>query len=274
MDIRYQEYNPNALLTPYVEGYWQMQFNGSSDVETPDHHCIPLGVMELVFNLDGSPYTATISGQQHDLPQTYITGVYQIPVTWKTVGGSRMFGIRLQAECLPELFGIPASLLFNQFAEVSTIFGRMMDELGAQLRAAPDTGSRIRVAEAFMLGRLASRSGRPHRNYVAEAAQIIRLSKGRLSLQELCGRLYISPRQLQRSFKEQMGFSPKTYMRIIRFRNAYHHAQHSPDWASITYEYGYADQAHLIRDFKEFTGAVPTLIAGAEAFYQLTPMAV
>ena len=67
---------------------------------------------------------------------------------------------------------------------------------------------------------------------------------------------------------------PKAYQRIIRFRNAYEYLQQNEgnfSWANVSYNFGYSDQAHFIRDFKKFTGALPTaIVLHNEQFPQMT----
>ncbi|WP_315815056.1 helix-turn-helix domain-containing protein [Paraflavitalea speifideaquila] len=80
---------------------------------------------------------------------------------------------------------------------------------------------------------------------------------------------------MQRSFRDTLGASPKTYTRIIRFRNAYRQviqtAHKKISWAHLSLDHGYADQAHFIRDFKAFAGVSPSLIIEREGpFYQLS----
>lgn len=55
------------------------------------------------------------------------------------------------------------------------------------------------------------------------------------------------------------GLSPKMVHRIYRLRNIFSYPNLLPDhsWAQITYELGYSDQSHLIREFKFFTGFTP-----------------
>lgn len=75
--------------------------------------------------------------------------------------------------------------------------------------------------------------------------------------------LSISRRQLERIFKSGYGTSPKTFQRIIRFRNAYeafYQISTAPDWQDISHYYGYSDQAHFIREFKEFAAEVPSSV--------------
>ena len=99
---------------------------------------------------------------------------------------------------------------------------------------------------------------------MAEACRLIRQSQALLSIDSLSQTLYVSKRQLERCFKQQFGTSSKTYQQIIRFRNAYRYARKIgiPDvsWADVSYESGYADQSHLIRDFKKFSGDVPSML--------------
>ena len=276
MNIRYQEYSPGAALQPYVDSYWSMHFDGPAGIEAPEQRCLPLGMLELIFHLDDKYYEATIDGRNHILPPSFIAGMYPIPVSWKTESGARLFGIRIKPECLMELFRVPVSALFGEFTDMESFFGKDINRLSDSMQAAADVGSRIRLAESFLLEHLRHRQS--ERNYVLEATRLIRQSKGNISLDDLSDRIFISPRQLQRSFKDNMGTSPKTYMRIIRFRNAYHHVQHEKEdlnWARVSYHFGYSDQAHFIRDFKQFTGKAPSFVVNEQSsFYQLTSQLV
>lgn len=270
MDISYQEFSPSAALKPYVDCYWAMRFGGTTADVSPEQHCLPLGTMEVIFHLNDDHYEAKIGDAIHKLPTAFVAGMYQIPVSWKAVGGSRLFGIRIKPECLIELFRIPASVIFNEFTDMQSFFGNGVTPFTEQMREAEDTGARIRLTEAYLLSHLRDRQS--ERNYVLEAARIIRQTGGNISLDDLSSQLYVSPRQLQRSFKDTIGTSPKTYMRIARFASAYDYVQNereSLNWAGLSYHFGYSDQAHFIRDFKQFTGKAPTLmIHESRSFYQ------
>jgi methylphosphotriester-DNA--protein-cysteine methyltransferase len=60
-------------------------------------------------------------------------------------------------------------------------------------------------------------------------------------------------------FKQQVGLPPKTAARLARFGQVWRRlATHPPArWDELAADSGYADQAHLIRDFRQFTGASP-----------------
>src|SRR6478736_6445922 len=65
---------------------------------------------------------------------------------------------------------------------------------------------------------------------------------------------------LMDQFRRQAGLPPKTAARLIRFDRVWRHVdQRRPlDWGQVAADTGYADQAHLIRDFRQFTGVTPT----------------
>jgi transcriptional regulator GlxA family with amidase domain len=72
-----------------------------------------------------------------------------------------------------------------------------------------------------------------------------------------------SHRHFTAQFKQQVGLRPKTAARLVRFDGVWRRLeQHKPlDWADIARDAGYADQAHLIRDFREFAGTTPAELA-------------
>ena len=65
---------------------------------------------------------------------------------------------------------------------------------------------------------------------------------------------------------------PKRFSAIVRFRHAlaYLHAHAGTSWAHVADRFGYADQSHLIRDYKRFAGVVPSRWDDAERFIDLT----
>jgi methylphosphotriester-DNA--protein-cysteine methyltransferase len=57
-----------------------------------------------------------------------------------------------------------------------------------------------------------------------------------------------------------VGVSPKLYARIARFEAALESKalSTSDSWTDVAHHLGYFDQMHLIHDFKEFSGDIPT----------------
>ncbi|THH39357.1 helix-turn-helix domain-containing protein [Neolewinella litorea] len=69
----------------------------------------------------------------------------------------------------------------------------------------------------------------------------------------------ISRRQLQRIFQKRLGVSPKVYLRFFRFEQTFRFLERH-GWvplSAVAFSHGYADAAHLIREFRAFTGVTP-----------------
>jgi methylphosphotriester-DNA--protein-cysteine methyltransferase len=70
----------------------------------------------------------------------------------------------------------------------------------------------------------------------------------------------MSTRQFERRFTREIGLPPKLFARIARFEAALESKALSTtnSWTDVANQLGYFDQMHLIHDFKEFSGEVPT----------------
>ena len=87
-------------------------------------------------------------------------------------------------------------------------------------------------------------------------AILARRGRGRTgSLSESAG---LGPRQLERRFLSAVGLSPKLFSRIVRFQNLVRIAPRSLGWANAAARCGYFDQAHLVRDVRDFAGVSPS----------------
>lgn len=257
MEITYKEYQPSEALTPFVECYWMHSFEGAPGEESPVQRCLPLGMLEVLIHVDDAIADILHNGKWIPLPRAFFHGIYNEPVYWKIAGAGRIFGIRFKPEAFSQLYDVAAASVFCKFVALESFFGQQFDPL-PESAYGKDNDAVIANADAF----IAKRAEHMHkrRNYIVEAANLIRNARGNISIAEVSSALSVSQRQLQRSFKDTMGTSPKSYMRIMRFRNALASIGNEREWTDITYDLGYADQPHFIREFKEFAGDVPKAV--------------
>ena len=269
MKIDYHEYKPSPDLEAYVECYWMHTFEGSGTEESPVQKCLPIGMYEMLFFIDENVGLIYNNGIWELLPRNFFTGIYDKSVEWKMPGCGRLFGIRLKPETFSQLFDAPAASLYCSYVQLENFLGKEAAELIHTLFDKENITAIIAQTEVFLSKRLTLMEKR--NNYIVEAANLIRNAKGNITIEEVSNTVAVGMRQLQRSFKENMGTSPKSYVRIIRFRNALTCLKEVPEWADITYDLGYADQAHFIREFREFAGEAPKRVANNDCQYYKKP---
>lgn len=93
---------------------------------------------------------------------------------------------------------------------------------------------------------------------------------GRLPVAEVARRIGWSPRHLEQRFRAETGLGPKEAARVVRFDRARRAlasrvaAGRAPDLAALAVAGGFADQAHLTREWRAFSGLPPTRWLAAE----------
>jgi AraC-like DNA-binding protein len=143
-----------------------------------------------------------------------------------------------------------------------------MEELADRFSGGRSFEERVCIANAYFIHRCSSPSA-PDR--ITTAGISIFGRRGRIQLPVLAKQACMSPRQFERRFTREIGLPPKLYARIVRFESALESKALSSDesWTEITNRLGYFDQMHLIKDFKESSGEVPTsLINQLETAYE------
>ena len=70
----------------------------------------------------------------------------------------------------------------------------------------------------------------------------------------------IGLRTLQRNFKREVGLSPKDYLKIKRMYGIEQKMSRKADFFDIITDFGFTDQAHFIKDFKQLRNQTPTEI--------------
>ncbi|WP_026928846.1 helix-turn-helix domain-containing protein [Glycomyces tenuis] len=176
--------------------------------------------------------------------------------------GERIAGVRLRPGAAPLLLGeTPAAAVLDAQPGLDRLWGDEARRLAGRLAAEPEPW---RVAET-LAGALSARLGRygPDRVAVAVAEA---LDRPRLpSVAGMAWELGFSERQLRRRVVSAVGYGPKTLEQVLRFRRAMAASGPEVDWARVAAEAGYADQAHLSRQVRRWSGATPRALAAQAA---------
>ena len=96
---------------------------------------------------------------------------------------------------------------------------------------------------------------------VAWAWHQLERSAGNVAVSTLAAKLGCSRKHLIARFRDQVGLPPKLLARILRFQRVLRRIDAAPTlprWADVAADCGYFDQAHLIREFREFSGSTPS----------------
>ena len=152
---------------------------------------------------------------------------------------------------------IPQHELADRMFYIESIFGRQGIELEEAINHARSFESRVAIFERFVLAKFSGY--KITSNVCTHAAEYIGRKAGNAQVSDLAAKLNISERNLERKFRDEIGLSPKKFARIVRFQNVVRSIESAvyPDFPDIALTFGYFDQSHLIRDFREFSGQSP-----------------
>jgi AraC-like DNA-binding protein len=178
-----------------------------------------------------------------------------------------MIGVYFRAAQVDRFLRVPLSDLTDRAVAVEDVWGSRATGLGAELREL-DELRRIERLESALLARLAA-GGRPSSSVdVAQLTDYVVRRRGRETVESLAREAGISRQHLSRLFRERVGIGPKLYCRLARFQAGLEYAGSGrADWAQVAAELGYADQSHMIAEFRQFSSLTPHALASRHWFH-------
>jgi AraC-like DNA-binding protein len=157
------------------------------------------------------------------------------------------------------LLRLPMYHLTGRVVGLDDLLDRPGRALHEQLADATGWEQRFDLLDAFFLDRLDDAiSPVPS---ITRALTRLHATRGTVAIQTLSDELGCSRRHLNDGFKEHVGISPKLLARILRFNRAVELSATPLAWAEVSHTCGYYDQAHMVRDFQQFSGYSPTEFA-------------
>jgi AraC-like DNA-binding protein len=226
----YVESKPAAALERAVECCWSL------DTLVEIGHAVPPdGCLDIVYSREmGLVAVGTMTFEQR----------FTLPPSSKTIG------VRFRPGMAKPFLRVSPAELTDKIAPLDDLWGARARELERRLEDEIDART---LASALI--------AQPAPDPVKRAIEAIAEANGVIDLDWAAAQAGMSPRHFRRRCYEESGLSPKQLCRILRFRRAREWASTSATgWAAIALEAGYFDQAHLIRDFNEFTGRPPMAV--------------
>ena len=223
----YREYSPCSALKPYIRCFW-------TSVDQVGRLVIPDLCADVIFDVESS--------------STFFCGVSD--ESFVSMRPNETFGIRFYSWTAALFAEDSLCNTLNGSFELGEHFRRLEKELAPKLACVKTTGQRIALSEMFLINNLKERRC----GLFTEALGEMLSMHGVCTLGEMSKRLHVSSRQLERVFSEYLGLSPKKASMLIRYQYLWHDILSEGDFnaADKATEYGYADQSHLLKDFKKF----------------------
>lgn len=237
--MSYVEIPPPADLAPWIAVLWCFRVRpGAGEIE----HRIPLtGGLLLSVGRAGP---------------LMLTGPRAAPLVITVRGGDAYWGIQVLPGAAAALFHLPAGSLRDAHGPAELWLDPAWCR-GWSPAADGEDDARVLHRATLALRELVPRAAPLDAAVIAAVERIVR-AHGTVAIAALAGEVALSPRQLRRHFQTAVGLSPKELSRVRRLRAAAAAAVLSEQpWIEVAGDGGYADQAHLVREFRSLLGTTP-----------------
>lgn len=261
--MNYQTFQPSSDLESLISCYWTLEIPAESDAQR--QRIIPDGTIEMAFILGEDIKRYTSENKFIIQPRAMVLGQTIEPFYIEPTGYVNTFAIRFYPYGFSNFVTMPIKNLSNKETPIELLFGeKTANELERKIIEAKNTSERIEIIENFLLDKFNEKS--TVNNIVKTTIEALLATKGSASISTILKKDLSKRRQLERNFIKQIGVSPKQLGKVIRLQTALKMLlnKESGKLTDIAYESEYFDQAHFIKDFKEFTGINPKEFLGNE----------
>jgi AraC-like DNA-binding protein len=231
----------------YIRAIWQLEGMPPYRQET----ILPKGVLELIFSFSQEVWF----GQGRDKnrsPRCFINGMTTVPLYIEVPAHQFFFGIEFHPLGFKKLLAVPPGEFLNRVTDL-TLLDPAYDRLWQRLGEAAGFAARVALIEQWAARKLQ----RPDERDQAFSTFLDNSLPAR-SVAGLAGQLCYSPRQLHRKAQDLFGLPTDGLIRYKRYLQSLALVHQGKGLLTeIGHSCGFYDQAHFIREFRDFTGLTP-----------------
>ncbi|WP_330261186.1 helix-turn-helix domain-containing protein [Streptomyces sp. NBC_00539] len=251
-----------ARLRPFLHsyaGYWEA-------AAAPYRvRLVPTGRAVVLISL-GEPFAQVRrlgeAGRGSAVTGSLVAGLEDGPRVCDHPGGQEAIRLELTPLGAYRLFAVPMSELTNRVAGLGDVLGPEGGVLVGRLAAAGSWQARFDLLDDALAARI--ERGPDPAPEVGHAWRLLSRAGGAVPVARIAAEVGWSRGHLVRRFTEQIGLTPKTSARVLRFhRAAGLLAREGVNLAEVTATCGFYDQAHLNREFRDLAGTTPARMAAA-----------
>jgi AraC-like DNA-binding protein len=247
-DVTYLEFSPDSALQPFIYCYWELKT--TQTLKTPfKYKVVADGCIDIFFELNNSK-------------DNFVMGFCKKYTEFPLENSFHYIGIRFLPTMFPQIFNIDASELSNRFENLRIVIPETASFIANNFKPQQKIEQIKTLFDNYFLEQI-TKIKFNNDNRLYESINIILKNSGVLNI-ETDLNTGISPRQLRRLFKFYIGDTAKTFSKVVRFQNI---LRAKPSTESLRenklfFDAGYYDQAHFIKEFKNFYGVTPSTAFG------------
>ena len=252
--MQHQEIEPPEALRSSIKCFWHTSRDFGELASS--FEIVPDGYAEIIF-LFGNPCRLLTPAGWQPLPSPFLMGLLSQPAQVMTHNRLEIIGVRCFPWTVFALLGLPAGR--DGVRPLPHALARLQAPLAQRVRAGE-------IAEALALVQQYFLTDRPRiaaDSRLGKAGAALRAAHGALPVGQLAAAAHTTVRTLERRFKQAAGYPLKAVAGLMRFEQARNHLWRCPaaSLAGLAHALGYADQAHLSREFKRYSGTTPATFA-------------
>lgn len=259
----FQIYAPPDTIKQYVAYFYLLERKVKNLADQTAEFLLPSGYEIMGIHLKGR-WEASFADKKEirkiKLPEFYVTGQQTVAYDLtQTAKETAILGFALRPKTIFNLFKFNPSAFNNLVYPIKEISVISTAELRSILPKDRIPNSLNEFAEKIFSKLLYNVTY--NKSLTDDALEFIYQKKGCLSVDELCLKIKINKRTLQRFFLKEVGISPIKFIRIIRFNNLITELEKtkscSLDYKFLSSYYSFYDASHFNKEFKKFCGSTP-----------------
>lgn len=242
---------PTPALSPFIRYYWILQDKSDGKVT---QRTLPTGCMSLVFHRGNR---LKVTSRNELQPYSFICGQESGYTDVTSTGDIEMIVVVFQPYAAKLFFRMPTSLLRDKNVAVADIENVALYDLSRKIEDSENHDICIKLIEEYLCKCLIYEP--PY--YLPRLMEVVHHinNSTQTNIGTLADIACLSEKQFCRIFSDNIGTTPKEFLRIVRLQRTLSIMQHNPEigFAQLSYECGYTDQSHMIKEFRRFSGYSP-----------------
>lgn len=241
----------HPCLDHFIDYYWVEEKKRSKVKILPD------GSTSIIIVIDGELGILDYKGNKKKYTNTIILGATKKIIIVNKSKNTNLVGVKFKQGEAYHFFKKPMRQFTDKIIRLSNVFTNETDSLKDALLNAANNDEIRKILNNYFFRNVEAIIGET--KIVTSIIRKVNISTKPLLIKDLCKSEKITNKHLISLFKKRVGLSPKLLYRINKFKKVIYAINDSKNvnWSQIAYECHYYDQAHMINEFKKFSGLSP-----------------